>query len=152
SLKARKWVAVVILGSLALVFAAWGAYGIVDLGISQGNYAAKVDGEKIPLRDAQEAWQQQQMRWQQQIGSELPADMKTRLQDQLLEGMVRDTLIGKASRDLGYRVSSDQLHDAIRNERAFQIDGKYSPEAAKYALDRAGLSLPQFEQGLRRDM
>jgi peptidyl-prolyl cis-trans isomerase D len=152
SLQTQKWLAIVILGALALVFAAWGAYGIVDLGLGSGNYAAKVDGEKVSIKDAQEAWQQQQMQWQQRMGGELPADLKSRLQDQLLEGMVRDALIGKHSHDLGYRVSDQQLHEYIRQIPAFQIDGKYNPAQAKYALDRAGMSLPVFEASLRRDM
>jgi peptidyl-prolyl cis-trans isomerase D len=66
--------------------------------------------------------------------------------------MVRDALIGKRSHDLGYRVSDQQIHDQIRKIPAFQIDGKYSPEQARYALDRAGMSLPVFEASLRRDM
>jgi peptidyl-prolyl cis-trans isomerase D len=142
----------VILGALALVFAAWGAYGIVDLGIGQGNYAAKVEGEKVSVKDAQEAWQQQQIQWQQRMGGDLPADLKARLQDQLLEGMVREALIGKHSHDLGYRVSDQQLHDQIREIPAFQIDGKYNAAQAKYALDRAGMTPAMFEASLRRDL
>lgn len=152
SLQAQKWLAIVILGALALVFAAWGAYGIVDLGLGSGNYAAKVDGEKVSIKDAQEAWQQQQMQWQQRMGGELPAELKSRLQDQLLEGMIRDALIGKRSHDLGYRVSDQQIHEYIRQIPEFQVDGKYSPAAAKYALDRAGLSPDAFEAMMRRRM
>jgi peptidyl-prolyl cis-trans isomerase D len=92
------------------------------------------------------------MRFQQQMGGEIPADLKGRLQDQLLEGMVRDTLIGKTSHDLGYRVSDDQIKEYIKKEPAFQIDGQYSPEQAKYALDRAGLTIEAFEASLRRGM
>jgi peptidyl-prolyl cis-trans isomerase D len=152
SLQAQKWLAMVILGALALVFAAWGAYGIVDLGIGSGTYAAKVEGEKVSIKDAQEAWQQQQMQWQQRMGGELPADLKERLQDQLLEGMVREALIGKHSHDLGYRVSDQQLHDQIRQIPAFQIDGQYNAAQAKYALDRVGMSPAMFEASLRRDL
>jgi peptidyl-prolyl cis-trans isomerase D len=151
-LQAQKWLAMLIIGALALVFAAWGAYGIVDLGLGSGNYAAKVDGEKVSVEDAQEAWQQQQIQWQQRVGGELPEDLKGRLQDQLLEGMVRDALIGKRSYDLGYRVSDQQIHDQIRRIPAFQLEGKYSPDQARYALDRLGMSLPVFEASIRRDM
>lgn len=151
-LQTQKWLAMVILGALALVFAAWGAYGIVDLGVGSGNYAAKVDGEKVSVKEAQEAWQQQQMQWQQRMGGDLPEELKGRLQDQLLEDMVRDALIGKRSHDLGYRVSDQQIHDQVRRIPAFQIDGKYSPEQARYALDRAGMSAEVFEASMRRDM
>ncbi|MEP7245754.1 MAG: SurA N-terminal domain-containing protein [Gammaproteobacteria bacterium] len=151
-LQKQKWVAILVLGALILVFAAWGAYGIVDVGIGSAQYAAKVDGEKVGLKEAQEAWQQQQIQWQQRFGGELPADIKSRLQDQLLEGMVREALLAKHSHDLGYRVSDTQLHEEIRRLPAFQLEGKYSPDAARYALAQAGLSLPAFEATLRREL
>jgi peptidyl-prolyl cis-trans isomerase D len=151
-LQSQKWLAAVVLGALAVVFAAWGAYGIVDLSIGAGSYAAKVDGEKVPVKDAQEAWQRQQTQWQQRFGGELPVELKGKLQDQLLEGMVRDALLGKRSRDLGYRVSDSQLHEEIKRIPAFQVEGKYSPEAAKFALAQTGMSIDSFEGSLRREL
>ena len=83
-LQSQKWLTYVVIGALILVFAAWGAYGIVDLSIGSSNYAAKANGEKIPVKDAQEQWQRQQIMWQQRFGGELPAELKSRMQDELL--------------------------------------------------------------------
>jgi len=152
SLQSQRWLAITVLGALAVVFAAWGAYGIVDLSVGSGSYAAKVEGEKVSVKDAQEAWQQQQVQWQQRFGGELPAELKARLQDQLLEGMVRDALISKHALDLGYRVGDTQLHEEIRRIPAFQIEGKYSPQAATFALAQSGMSLGTFEATLRREL
>ncbi len=152
SLQTQKWLAGVVLGALVLVFAAWGAYGIVDFSVGSSAYAAKVNGEKVGIKDAQEAWQRQQLDWQQRFGGELPPDIKSRLQDQLLEGMVRDAMLGKRSRELGYRVSDAQLHDYIRGIPAFQIEGKYSPQAASYALGQRGMSIAGFEASLRSEL
>src|SRR5687767_9077432 len=91
SLKGQKWLAYVVLGALALVFAAWGAYGIVDISFGPGAHAAKVNGETISTEAVREAWMQQQPLWQQRYGGEIPEDQKARLQDQLLELMVRET-------------------------------------------------------------
>ncbi len=52
ALKGQKWLAYLLLGALALVFAAWGAYGIVNLNFGGSNYAAEADGAKIPLETA----------------------------------------------------------------------------------------------------
>jgi peptidyl-prolyl cis-trans isomerase D len=41
-------------------------------------------------------------------------------------------------------VTDAQLQEAIRSEGAFQIDGKYSPQAAKARLAQAGVSLATF--------
>src|SRR5688572_12243898 len=148
-LKGHKWLAYALLGALGLVFAAWGAYGIVDISFGPGAHAAKVNGETIPTEQVREAWMQQQSMWQQRFGGEIPEDQKGRLQDQLLESFVRDTLLADRTRELGYRVSDEQLAAAVRNEPAFQIDGRYSPEVAKSRLAQAGISAQAFEADMR---
>ena len=59
-LQGQRWLAFVILGLLALIFAAWGAYGIVDFTMGAGTAAAKVNGEEIPAAEVNRAWQEEQ--------------------------------------------------------------------------------------------
>ncbi len=152
SLKGQKWLAYLVLGVLALVFAAWGAYGIVDLGFGPSNHAAKVNGDTIPAEDVREAWMQQEAQWQQRFNGDIPAADKQRMQDELIESFVQSTLLTQRSRDLGYRVSPEQLREALRNEPAFQLDGKYSAEVAKARLAQAGISVQEYEADLRRTL
>jgi len=149
----HKWLGYLVLGALALVFAAWGAYGIVNLNIDNANYAAEAGGQKISIQQARNAWSRQESRLQQSFGgADIPAVLRDRFQDQVLEGLIRDALMTQRTHDLGYRVSDTDLQDAIRNEPAFQIEGKYSPDAARAALAQAGLSIDQFENDLRSDL
>jgi peptidyl-prolyl cis-trans isomerase D len=153
SLQGQKWLAYLLLGALAVVFAAWGAYGIVNLNFGGSNYAAEANGSKISLDDARSAWLRQQSIWQQRLGgSELPAPLRTRLQDQVLESLIRRSLLTERSHDLGYRVSNQALLEAVQGEQAFQVDGKYDPQAAKAALAQAGVTLDSYEQQLRTDL
>jgi len=153
SLQGQKWLAYLLLGALAVVFAAWGAYGIVNLNFGGSNYAAEANGSKISLEDARSAWLRQQSMWQQRLGgSELPAPLRTRLQDQVLESLIRRSLLTERSHDLGYRVSNQALLEAVQGEQAFQVDGKYDPQAAKAALAQAGVTLDSYEQQLRTDL
>lgn len=146
----HKWLGYVVLGALALVFAAWGAYGIVNLNIDNANYAAEVGSQKITIQAARNAWSRQESRLQQSFGgAELPPALRERFQDQVLEGLIRDALISERTHDLGYRVTDADLQEAIRTEPAFQIEGKYSPEAAKAAIAQAGMSVQQLEDELR---
>ena len=46
----HKWLGYIVLGALALLFAAWGAYGIVNLNIDNANYAAEAGGQKISIQ------------------------------------------------------------------------------------------------------
>ncbi|HTV79149.1 MAG TPA: peptidylprolyl isomerase [Steroidobacteraceae bacterium] len=152
SLKGHKWLTYVVFGALALIFAAWGAYGVANLSFGTSSYAAKVNGHTIPYEDVKSAWQRQQNEWQQRFGGEMPAGERSILQDQLLESAVRNTLIVDRAHDLGYRVPPDQLTEAIRNEPAFQLDGKYNADLAKSRLQSAGITEDQFANDLSSDL
>jgi peptidyl-prolyl cis-trans isomerase D len=146
----HKWVMYLILGVLSLIFAAWGAYGIVNLNFGGANYAAEANGTKIPVEEARNTWQREQGMWQQRLGgAELPPQLRGQLQDQVLERLIRNALLTDRTEDLGYRVTREQLHEAVQGEQAFQVNGKYEPEAARAALAQAGISLNTYEQELR---
>lgn len=152
SLKGHKWLTYVVFGALALIFAAWGAYGVSDLSFGSSTYAAKVNGHKIPYEDVRSAWQREQNDWSQRFGGAMPSGQRTLLQDQLLESAVRDVLLTDRAHDLGYRVPQDQLADAVRSEPAFQLDGKYNAEVAKSRLAQAGLTPQQYSTDLNDEL
>jgi peptidyl-prolyl cis-trans isomerase D len=149
----RKWVTYLFVGILSIIFAAWGAYGIVNLNFGVTSYAAEANGTKISLEDARNAWLRQQSQWQQRLGgAELPAPLRDQLQNQVLEGLIRSALLAQRTHDLGYRVSEEELLEAVRSEPAFQVGGQYSAEAARAALGQAGISLDEFQSELRTDL
>jgi peptidyl-prolyl cis-trans isomerase D len=148
-LESQKWLTYVVLGLLALIFAAWGAYGLVNFNSTGSTYAAEAGGQKIPVEQARNAWLNQQTVYQQRLGKEIPPEQKAQLQDQILESLIRDSLLNERSKDLGYRVSDADVMRAIREEPAFQIEGQYSPDVARERLAMAGISLNAFEAELR---
>jgi peptidyl-prolyl cis-trans isomerase D len=142
----HKWLWYSILGALALVFAAWGAYGIVNLNFSTSSYAAKANGQEISLDQARNAWLQEQAQLQQQYGGgSIPASVEKSAQNQVLESLISDALVAQRTEKLGYRVSDPELIAAIRAEPAFQAGGQYSPEVAKYVLAQNNLTIDQFK-------
>ena len=149
----RKWITYVFVGALSIVFAAWGAYGIVNLSFGGSNYAAEAGGSKITLEQARNAWLREQVQWQQRLGgAEIPVTLRTQLQNQVLEGMISRALIATRTESLGYRVGHDELIQAVHSEPAFQIGGQYSPDIARDALSRAGLTPEAFQDELRDDL
>jgi len=149
----RKWITYLFVGALSIVFAAWGAYGIVNLSFGGSNYAAEAGGSKITLEQARNEWLREQAQWQQRLGgAEIPAELRARLQDQVLEGMIRRALVAKRTHDLGYRVGHDELIAAAKSEPAFQINGQYSPDAARDALARAGYTVDAYQDQLRSEL
>ncbi|HEY6517167.1 MAG TPA: SurA N-terminal domain-containing protein [Steroidobacteraceae bacterium] len=148
----HKWLWYSILGALALVFAAWGAYGIVNLNFSTSSYAAEANGQTISLDDAHNVWLRQQAQLQQQFGGNVPPAVQKAVQDQVLESLIRDTLISQRTQKLGYRVSDFELADAVRNEAAFQVGGQYSAEIAREVLQENHLTEDQYYDQKRSDL
>ncbi|MBV8742413.1 MAG: peptidyl-prolyl cis-trans isomerase [Sinobacteraceae bacterium] len=148
-LQSRKWLTYVVLGALALVFAAWGAYGLVNLNAGATTYAAEADGQKVSVESARNAWLQEQSQYQQRLGGEIPPAQKALLQDRLLETMIRETLLTARAHDLGYRVSENDVLQAIREEPAFQVNGQFNSQVARDRLAQAGITLDAFETELR---
>ncbi|HUN71998.1 MAG TPA: SurA N-terminal domain-containing protein [Steroidobacteraceae bacterium] len=148
----HKWLWYSILGALALVFAAWGAYGIVNLNFSTSSYAAEAGGQTISLDQAHNAWLRQQAQLQQQFGGNIPAAVQKGVQDQVLEGLIGDALMSQRTEKLGYRVSEPELVAAVRSEPAFQVGGQYSPQIAREILQENHYTEDQYYDQKRSDL
>ena len=152
TIETHKWLWYSILGALALVFAAWGAYGIVNLNFSTSSYAAEAGGQTISLDQAHNAWLREQSQLQQQYGGNIPPAVQKSAQDQVLESLIGDALVSEHTEKLGYRVGEPELLAAIRAEPAFQASGQYSADVAKEVLAANRLSLGQYEDEKRSDL
>ena len=145
----HKWLQYTLLGALALVFAAWGAYGIVNLNVDNANYAAEAAGQKISIQQARNGWLQMQQRFG---GADLPEMLRAHFQDQVLEGLIRDALMTDRTHSLGYRATDTEIQDAISKEPAFQVEGQFSAPAAKALLAQNGLSVEAYESDVRSSL
>lgn len=153
SLKGKKIIAYLLLIPLALVFAIWGATGIVDMNVAGTNaYAAKVNGNEVSADAVREAWSDQQARWQQQFGGDIPEETRKVLQQNLLETFVRRALISERTSEAGYRVDATRLREAIEQETAFQVDGKYNEQLALARLAQVGMTPDSYRADIRRDL
>lgn len=146
--KITGWVAAVFLGVIALVFVFWG----VDFQSAGSNYAAKVDGTKIPSETVRRAWQQRQSQLQQMMRSELPPDMVKSQQQAMLDEFVRSSLLSQRAEKYGYRVSDEALAERILEFPELQVDGKFSRDRYAMLLRQQGRTEPQFESELRSDL
>jgi peptidyl-prolyl cis-trans isomerase D len=148
-LKGNKWLTYFMLGALALVFAAWGAYGIVDVGVNATSYAAKVNGEKISSEQINADWQNRLPQYLRAYGGELTDAQRTQFQSDLLDLSIRTLAATQHARKLGYRVTDAQVLQAYQSEPAFQVDGKFDPQVARARLSAAGLTEAAYEADLR---
>lgn len=144
-LKGQRWLATLVLGCLALVFAVWGAYGIVNISFGAPDYALKVNGERISNDTLNRAWQERQAQYQRMLnGSEMPDEMKISMQQKLVDEYVRSTLLRQRAAEDGFRATPQQIAEYMHSEPAFQVNGKYDPRAAQIAIAQIGLTDKAF--------
>jgi peptidyl-prolyl cis-trans isomerase D len=152
-LKAHKWLGFSILGVLAVIFAIWGAYGIVNISFGPQDYGLKINGQTISADAMNRAWQERQAEMVQALnGAELTDAQRTQLQKQLVDEYVRSTLISQRAHDEGYRASDAEVAEAYQSEPAFQVEGKFDPRAARTMLQQAGMSPEMYEAQKRQDL
>ncbi len=149
-LKSHAWLKYLLLGLLIAVFALWGAYGLVDVTVGTPNYGLKVNGEELSASALQQSWQEQYSQFQQRFRGDVPVALRERLQQQFLEGKIRQVLMQQRAREAGFRVSEEALRTAFQGDPSFQVDGKFNKDAAAAALAQAGMSAAAYEAQLAR--
>ena len=151
-LKSQRWLGTTILGILAVIFALWGAYGIVDLTFGTPSYAARINGEELPAAQVQNAWQQRQSQLQQRLQNEIPPEQRKVMQQQLLDEQIDATLLHQRAFRSGMRASVEQVQEAYRSDPNFQVNGKFDKAAAQGILAQNGIAPAAYEESLRRDL
>jgi peptidyl-prolyl cis-trans isomerase D len=115
-------------------------------------FAAKVNGEKVPLTEFDRQLQARQNQYQQLYRTELTEETRRDLRRAVLEDMVRTEALRQRADKQGYRVSDRRLEDSIRDIAAFQIDGQYSEQLAVNVLASQGISPITFRELQRENM
>ncbi|MGA8707023.1 MAG: peptidylprolyl isomerase [Steroidobacteraceae bacterium] len=150
-LKSQRWLAAPLLGLLALIFAAWGAYGVVNISFAPQDYGLKINGERVSTDTLNRAWQERQAQYAQALnGAALPPAQVKFMQGQLVNEYVRETVLRQQAEKDGYRASRQQVIEAYQSEKAFQVDGKFSPQAAETMLAQIGLTPAAYEAERRQ--
>jgi len=146
--KITGWVAGIFLGAIAVVFVFWG----IDFQSNNASFAAKVDGERIPVETVRRAWQQRQSQLQQMLRNELPPEMAKAQQTALLDQYIQQALLTKRANDLGYKVSDAALAKRVMEIPQFQVDGKFSADRYNALLRSNGLTETRFESDLQTEI
>jgi peptidyl-prolyl cis-trans isomerase D len=138
-----KWLVAIVLGLIAFSFIFWGVGNDFISGPAQ--FAAKVNGDEVPLTDFDRELQARQTQYQQLTRTELSEDMRRELRRAVVEDLVRDTALKQRVDSQGYRVSNARLAESIRDIAAFQVDGQFSLEVYEGLLANQGLTPTSFE-------
>ncbi|MGI9200962.1 MAG: peptidyl-prolyl cis-trans isomerase [Woeseiaceae bacterium] len=139
-------IGLVILGVIAVSFVFFGA----TLNLGGSIFAAKVDGSEIGVNDLENAYRQQ-LDANPQLAT-LPAEFRGMLRSNVLQNLIRERLVELHVAEAGYQISEAQLTESIQRIPDFQVDGKFSLEAAESLLAQNGRTTTWFRNTQRSRM
>jgi peptidyl-prolyl cis-trans isomerase D len=149
SLSLGRWVVVIILGLIAFSFIFWG----IDFGLmGMSNFAAKVNGEDVPLLDFDRELQERQNQYQQVYRTEITEDLRRELRRAVIDDLVSQTALRQRVEEQGYRASDTRVAGSIREMPAFQLDGQFDQTQYQGRLANAGMTPTQFEELQRQSL
>ncbi|RKT45067.1 SurA N-terminal domain-containing protein [Thiocapsa rosea] len=150
--RAQGWLAWVIVGFISIPFALWGIQSY--LGVGGEPVVATVNGVEITDRDLSRRAQQARIELRERLGAAYDPALfeEGRLRAEVLDDMIRQTLLLDVSNRIGMRVSDEEVRIQILAEPAFQRDGRFDRESYERLLRLQGLSPAQFEEQLRQQL
>ncbi|MGD2168066.1 MAG: SurA N-terminal domain-containing protein [Gammaproteobacteria bacterium] len=137
-----RWIAIFLLVFVGFGFIFFG----VDFTTTTASFAARVNGESIPMLEFERVLQTQLTQYQQLYRIELTDELRREIRGNVLENMVRDRVLAQRVQDAGYRASDDRVARSIRADENFQAGGEFDPNIYRALLTNAGIAPEQYEE------
>jgi peptidyl-prolyl cis-trans isomerase D len=139
---------IIVLSFVGTIFLVWGK-GSDGIGGGSSGYAAKVNGKKITLEEYQSAYQRIRNMYQQIYGQSLPPEMEKTLglKKVALDGLIDNMWAIKEAKNLGIKVSKDDVSASIEAMQMFQKDGKFNFDQYQQLLRSNRMTPKDFEEG-----
>jgi len=153
---ARSSLIVIIFGAIIVTFIF--SFGRGSSGFrtrTPETWAAKVNGDLVTAGDFTQAYAQRFRQSSTARGGKYTTDDAKRddLRRQTLRSLEDQQLIAQQAKDMGIAVSDTELADSINQSPQFQQEGKFDFEYYKKLVENGyGMSVPRFEEALRRDL
>jgi len=128
------------------------SFGQMDAGSAPGSFAARVNGEEIPVSEFRQVSQNQLLQQQQRIRNELPPLLRRQVQESVLESLIRNRVVSQFVNEQGYRIPDERIVEVIRSLPAFQVGGEFSNASYIATLASQGLTPQRFERLQRSSM
>lgn len=150
--KMKGWPAIIVLGVAVFAMSFFGIEGYFSSQVE--TYVAKVGKQEISQQQFQDRMNQLREQMREQQGDSFDASMfeKPEIKEQVLNRMIDQQLLLQANDSLGMRVSVSALRDTIANIPAFQLNGKFDPEAYRAMLAAQGRTPEMFEDQVRSSL
>ena len=146
---ATSWMLRGLLVLVAVTFISWGGYSLIRE--KNVDYAARVNGEDIGLKEFTDAYQAAVKQYRDALGASFSEKMldELKLKENIIEDLIGRVLILQEAKRLGLAVGDTELRDAIEAVPAFQVNGQFDQRTYERALQWNRATPEQFEQSQR---
>lgn len=143
---ATSWMLRGILILVAVTFISWGGYSLIRE--KKPNYAAKVNGVEINIKEYQEAVQGTIKQYRDALGPSFSEKMigELRLREKVLDDLISRLLILQEGTRLGLTIPDEELQEAIESIPSFQVNGQFDPRLYERFLRLNRMSAEDFER------
>ncbi len=150
--RAQGWVAWAIVILITIPFAFWGIDSYFGGGAEP--VVASVNGTEITERAFNQNVNRTRVQLRDRLGDAYDPALfdDQRIREQVLERMIRETLLLAESEAMGLRTSDQAIRAAILSEPAFQQDGAFSKKQYERVLQLQGLTPAAYEASLRSEL
>lgn len=147
---AQGMIAKTIIVVLILSLSIWGLDSIV--GGSGESEIASVNGEAITERQFERSVQiRRRQRLQEMENPDSSRIDMDALNEQVMDSLIRDELIGQDIRSRGLQLSEADLDRMITRAEQFRVNGEFSQERFIQAVRNQGMTVDQFRNMLEQD-
>lgn len=151
---ASTWFAKALFLLLVLSFAIWGIEDVIR-NFGGGNAVVTVNGDPVPLPEAQQASRREIARIQRQLGGsfQITPQIAEGVSRQAVENLVMERVQRQEATRLGIAAPDEAVRDYVWGIPAFHgADGRFSRPLMESFLRSNGLSEPEFLALLRSDL
>ncbi|MES9855457.1 MAG: SurA N-terminal domain-containing protein [Sedimenticola sp.] len=140
------WVIVVL---ISVPFALWGIQEY--LGISSDPVMASVNGHEVTERAFDRGYREFRQNLRQRMGENYRPELidEAVLRKEVLDAMIRNSLIMQTADRLSLRAGDDLVRSAIRSMTKFQAGGAFNQAAYERGVSMQGLTPAGFEEQVR---
>lgn len=148
---AGSWIIKGLLGIIVVVFVFWGVGSFRE---QRGNRIAIVNGEVITGQEYQETYNSLVEQVRARLGNNLDENLlKTLdLKKKALDRLIDRKIIIKEAEKLKFRVTNEELSQAILHIKAFQSDGVFNKKVYERVLSQNRMTPEAFEISVKESM
>ena len=143
---------VIVFSFIGTIFLVWGRGS--DKASGPSGYAAMVDGTKISLDDFQKSYYRTRGVYEQIYGRSLTPELEKAmgLKKMTIDNLVDAVLIRKEAKQMGLKVTKDELAAEIAKIPAFQKDGAFDFQQYQQTLKANRMTPEAFEDAEQEDL